>query len=226
MVSMHLLLYNNYNYYVLLVSQESMDTMRDLTKNSILKTGISSLFLLLLAACSTTPPANPENICEIFREKPSWHEAALDTKEKWGVPVHVPMAMIYQESTFRHDARPPKDYLLGIIPWGRVSSAFGYAQAKDEVWSDYRKESNRWSPDRDDFSDALDFMGWYMSKAQKVNGVSKWDAYAQYLNYHEGWTGYRNGTHQSKRWLLNTAQKVKDRASRYSAQYAACSGNL
>ncbi|WP_189383794.1 hypothetical protein [Advenella faeciporci] len=200
--------------------------MRGLTKNSISKTGISSLFLLLLSACSTTPPANPENICEIFREKPSWHEAALSTKEKWGVPVHVPMAMMYQESTFRHDARPPKNYVLGIIPWGRVSSAFGYAQAKDEVWSDYRKESNRWSPDRDDFSDALDFMGWYMSKAQKVNGVSKWDAYAQYLNYHEGWTGYRNGSHQSKRWLLNTAQKVKDRASRYSAQYAACAAGL
>ncbi|MBV4397234.1 hypothetical protein KU392_08235 [Advenella alkanexedens] len=190
------------------------------------KIGICASFLLLLSACSTTPPANPENICEIFREKPSWHEAALDAKEKWGVPVHVPMAMMYQESTFRHDAKPPKDYLLGIIPWGRVSSAYGYAQAKDEVWSDYRKETNRWSPDRDDFSDALDFMGWYMSKAQKVNGVSKWDAYAQYLNYHEGWTGYRNGTHQSKKWLLNTAQKVKDRASRYSAQYAACSGNL
>lgn len=226
MVSMHPLLYNNYYSYVLLVLQDSMDTIRGLTKNAISKIGICASFLLLLSACSTTPPANPENICEIFREKPSWHEAALDAKEKWGVPVHVPMAMMYQESTFRHDAKPPKDYLLGIIPWGRVSSAYGYAQAKDEVWSDYRKETNRWSPDRDDFSDALDFMGWYMSKAQKVNGVSKWDAYAQYLNYHEGWTGYRNGTHQSKKWLLNTAQKVKDRASRYSAQYAACSGNL
>lgn len=223
---MHPLLYNNYYSYVLLVLQDSMDTIRGLTKNAISKIGICASFLLLLSACSTTPPANPENICEIFREKPSWHEAALDAKEKWGVPVHVPMAMMYQESTFRHDAKPPKDYLLGIIPWGRVSSAYGYAQAKDEVWSDYRKETNRWSPDRDDFSDALDFMGWYMSKAQKVNGVSKWDAYAQYLNYHEGWTGYRNGTHQSKKWLLNTAQKVKDRASRYSAQYAACSGNL
>ena len=226
MVSMHPLLYNNYYSYVLLVLQDSMDTIRGLTKNGISKIGICASFLLLLSACSTTPPANPENICEIFREKPSWHEAALDAKEKWGVPVHVPMAMMYQEYTFRHDAQPPKDYLLGIIPWGRVSSAYGYAQAKDEVWSDYRKETNRWSPDRDDFSDALDFMGWYMSKAQKVNGVSKWDAYAQYLNYHEGWTGYRNGTHQSKKWLLNTAQKVKDRASRYSAQYAACSGNL
>lgn len=221
MASIDLLFYNNHNLCILVASQENMDTTRCLTK-----TGISLLFILLTSACSTTPPANPENICEIFQEKPSWHEAALEAKEKWGVPVHVPMAMMYQESTFRHDAKPPKNYLLGIIPWGRKSSAFGYAQAKDEVWSDYREESNRWSPDRDDFSDALDFMGWYMSKAQKINGVSKWDAYAQYLNYHEGWTGYRNGTYQNKRWLINTAQKVKDRASRYSAQYASCSNNL
>lgn len=28
-------------------------------------------------------------------------------------------------------------------------------------------------------------MGWYIQKSQRVNGVSKWDAYGQYLNYHE-----------------------------------------
>lgn len=192
----------------------------------IITIAASCTFLLLLSACSTTPPANPDNICEIFREKPSWHKASLETKEKWGVPVHIPMSMMYQESTFRHDAKPPKDYLLGFIPWGRVSSAYGYAQAKDEVWSDYRKESNRWSPDRDDFSDALDFMGWYMDKAQKINGVSKWDAYAQYLNYHEGWTGYKNQSYLQKKWLMNTAEKVKKRAAQYSVQYASCRNSL
>ncbi|NLY65170.1 MAG: hypothetical protein GX070_09510 [Alcaligenaceae bacterium] len=192
----------------------------------IITIAASCTFLLLLTACSTTPPANPDNICEIFREKPSWHKASLETKEKWGVPVHIPMSMMYQESTFRHDAKPPKDYLLGFIPWGRVSSAYGYAQAKDEVWSDYRKESSRWSPDRDDFSDALDFMGWYMDKAQKINGVSKWDAYAQYLNYHEGWTGYKNQSYLQKKWLMNTAEKVKNRAVQYSVQYASCRNSL
>jgi hypothetical protein len=29
-------------------------------------------------------------------------------------------------------------------------------------------------------------MGWYTHKAQRLNGTSKWDAYGQYLNYHEG----------------------------------------
>ena len=132
------------------------------------------------------------------------------------------MAMMYQESSFRHDARPPKNYLLGIIPWGRVSSAYGYPQAKDEVWSDYVKQNDRFMASRSDFSDAVDFMGWYIDKAQKINGVSKWDAYAQYLNYHEGWGGYSRQSHQSKAWLLNVAQKVKSRADTYGSQYLAC----
>lgn len=91
-----------------------------------------------------------------------------------------------RESSFVHDAQPPMQYFL-FIPTGRASSAYGYAQVKDETWADYQRETgNGWS-DRDDFADAIDFMGWYTHKAQRLNGTSKWDAYGQYLNYHEGW---------------------------------------
>jgi len=182
--------------------------------------------LLLIAGCATTPPSNPEDICAIFREKSSWHKAALATQRKWGVPPKVAMAIIYQESSFRHDALPPRDYLLGFIPWGRVSSAYGYAQAKDETWSDYQREAGGMFSSRDNFSDALDFMGWYMSKSQRLNGVSKWDAYGQYLNYHEGWTGYRNRSYASKGWLLRVAGIVQARAERFGAQYRSCKDSL
>lgn len=40
--------------------------------------------LLALAGCATKPPANPDNLCEIFREKPKWHEAALKMQQRWG----------------------------------------------------------------------------------------------------------------------------------------------
>lgn len=100
--------------------------------------------LLALAGCATKPPANPDNLCEIFREKPKWHEAALKMQQRWGAPVQVPMAMMYQESSFKHDALPPRYYFLGFIPWGRVSSAYGYAQAKDETWADYKREAGGW----------------------------------------------------------------------------------
>ncbi|MBN0698308.1 hypothetical protein JTM09_34870, partial [Pseudomonas aeruginosa] len=107
------------------------------------------------------------------------------------------------------DALPPRYYFLGFIPWGRVSSAYGYAQAKDETWADYKREAGGWGASRDDFADALDFMGWYIQKSQRVNGVSKWDAYGQYLNYHEGWGGYRNRSYDAKPWLKNVSQKVQ-----------------
>ena len=92
---------------------------------------ISTMVLctLLLSSCATPPPKNPENVCEIFREHRDWYFAAKEARERWGVPIHVPMSMMYQESSFKHDAQPPRDYLLGFIPWGRVSSAYGYSQA-------------------------------------------------------------------------------------------------
>ena len=181
---------------------------------------------LLLAGCATTPPRDPENLCAIFREKSDWHDAGRDVQRKWGVPVQVPFAMMYQESSFREDARPPRDYLLGFIPWGRVSSAYGYAQAKDETWADYVKANNRWFASRDNFHDALDFMGWYIDRSARLNGVSKWDAYGQYLNYHEGWRGYREKSWARKQWLMNVARKVQTRAERFRAQYASCKGEL
>jgi len=184
------------------------------------------LAALILTGCASAPPEEPENLCRIFEEKRDWYDAASDMRDKWGVPIQVPMAMMYQESSFKHDAVPPRDYILWIIPWGRVSSAYGYSQAKTATWDDYVRETgNSWSS-RDDFEDAIDFMGWFISKSQKINGVSKWDAYAQYLNYHEGWGGYQRQTYRQKRWLMRTAERVKARASRYGAQLRQCEDEL
>lgn len=191
-----------------------------------LTASLTGVILLSLAGCATAPPREPENLCEIFREKDDWYDAAADMREKWGVPIQVPMAMMYQESSFKHDAKPPKDYILWVIPWGRVSSAYGYSQAKTLTWEDYQRETgNSWAS-RDDFEDAIDFMGWFISKTHQVNGVSKWDAYAQYLNYHEGWGGYRRQTYRDKQWLMTTAGRVKERASRYGSQLRSCEEEL
>jgi hypothetical protein len=187
---------------------------------------LAFLPLSWLAGCATSPPRNPDDICAIFREKDDWYEAALDVQKKWGVPVQVPFAILYQESGFRYDAKPPRDYLLGFIPWGRVSSAYGYAQIKDETWDDYVSQQNRWFANRDDFDDAMDFIGWYIDKTQKLNGVSKWDAYGQYLNYHEGWGGYRAKSYNGKPWLLGVARKVQARSDRFRQQYAGCKDQL
>ena len=182
---------------------------------------------LFLGACTTTPPKNAANLCDIFEEKDDWYDAAADMRDKWGVPIHVPMAMMYQESSFKSDALPPRDYVFfGLIPWGRISSAYGYSQAKTPTWSDYIRETGNSGADRDDFDDAIDFMGWFISKTYKINGVSKWDAYTQYLNYHEGWGGYRRKTYNKKAWLKRVAKKVNDRAYTYSKQLKTCEEDL
>jgi len=142
------------------------------------------------------------------------------------VPIQLPFAIMYQESAFRQDAKAPRNYLLWIIPWGRVSTAAGYAQAKDEVWNDYRKSTGRSGASRQDFDDAIDFVGWYMDKTYTINGVYKYDAYGQYLNYHEGWGGYRQRTYASKAWLPPVASKVQARSQLYAQQYAGCKNDL
>lgn len=184
------------------------------------------LLTACLAACSTSPPRTPDDLCGIFREKNDWYDAAKVTQQRWGVPIQIPFAIMYQESGFHQDAKAPRKYLLWVIPWGRVTTAAGYAQAKDEGWNDYRKSTGRSGASRKDFDDAIDFVGWYMDKTYTINGVSKWDAYDQYLNYHEGWGGYRQRTYAGKAWLPAVAGKVQARSQMYAQQYAGCKDDL
>lgn len=180
----------------------------------------------VITACSTLPPENPDNICLIFKEKRNWYTSAMDMSKKWGAPIHVSMSIMYQESAFDRHARPPYDYLLGFIPWGRVTTATGYSQATDSTWDIYIKETNNVWARRDNFDDSIDFIGWYIYKTHKLNKVSKWDAKLQYLNYHEGWGGYTRQTHNKKKWLLATAARVDNRAKKYAGQYNQCKTEL
>jgi len=121
---------------------------------------ISSI-LLALTSCSTLPPKNLDNSCDIFFEKDDWYDEANDSYKKWGVPVHVQLAIIHQESRFKDDAQTDMEYFLWLIPIGRKSDAYGYAQVKDETWDWYIQQTGNTGADRDDFDDAVDFIGWY-----------------------------------------------------------------
>ena len=187
---------------------------------------IPLLVASVLTGCATPPPQNTSDLCEIFAEHRDWYDAAANVRDKWGVPIHVPMSMMYQESSFKHNAKPPMRWFLGFIPYGRASSAYGYSQAKTVTWDEYVKEADRFWASRDNFDDAIDFMGWYISKSHRLNGVSKWDAYGQYLNYHEGWGGYKRGSYKKKAWLVQTAKKVDARAKNYAAQLNRCEDEL
>jgi hypothetical protein len=183
------------------------------------------LILAVLTACSSSP-SNITDGCDIFRDKSGWYRATLKVHEKWQVPVHVQLAIIYQESKFVDDARPPKGRLLWVIPWGRASSAYGYSQAKDTTWDWYIQKSGNRGADRDDFSDAVDFIGWYVNMSHKMLGISRSDTYNQYLAYHEGQGGYKRKTWEKKPWLIKVARKVEKRAKSYQFQLAQCEDDL
>ena len=117
--------------------------------------------LLGAAGCATAPPNDADNICRIFDEYPGWYDDARKSQERWQTPIPVQVAIIRQESGFRENVKPPRDWFLGIIPLPRRSSAYGYAQAQDPAWSDYRDSTGRRFASRSDLVDGLFFVGWY-----------------------------------------------------------------
>ena len=183
------------------------------------------ILVLLVASCGggqTSAPRNLDNACSILRERPEYLKAFRKVERKWGVPMHVMMATIHQESKFVADARTPFKYVLGVIPMGRQSSAYGYSQALDGTWDEYRKDQNRRTAKRDRINDATDFMGWYFNETQRRNAVPLHDARNQYLAYHEGHTGFARGSYNSKAWLVGVASKVEARSLMYRDQIGAC----
>jgi hypothetical protein len=181
---------------------------------------------VFLTSCASSPPSTTDNACQIFREKDGWYEASLKTEKKYGLPIQVQLAIMRQESSFRHDAAPPRETFLSIPLWWRKSSAYGYAQVKDTTWDWYISKTGNRGADRDDYDDAVDFMGWYASVSNKTLGISKWDAYNQYLAYHEGHTGWKKKTYNNKPWLIKVAKKVDNYAKRYAGQLKTCRHNL
>lgn len=189
------------------------------------------LFLMLgllatLSACATAQPRDASNVCSIFTEKRGWHKAAVNAQEKWGTSMHIPMAFMYQESTFRAKAKPPRRKLLGFIPWRRLSSAYGYAQAIDGTWNQYLRSTGDYWRVRHDFADATDFIHWYIATLSRQNGISKADAYNLYLSYHEGPAGYARKSYAKKPWLMKVATGVQIRSQTYATQYAQCRDSL
>lgn len=187
---------------------------------------LTTILLFGLAGCATAPPSDINDICAIFAEQPDWYPYAKAAERRWGTPLPTLLAFVRQESGFRSDARPPRHWYLGFIPGPRPSDAYGYPQALDGTWEDYQDATGNTWADRDEFDDAVDFIGWYNDLSWRRNGISKHDPYHQYLAYHEGHGGYARGTWRGKAWLQNTAHRVAARAAGYRRQLQRCEDGL
>lgn len=181
--------------------------------------------LLALSACATAP-RNINNVCAVFDQRDgwlhNWQRAAQNASRKYGIPVPVLMATIRKESGFKSNARPPRKWMFGIIPWGHISSANGFSQAIDGTWDQYRRETGNFGANRHNFADAVDFVGWYYSKSASLFSIPTDDAYHLYLTYYFGWDAYRRGSWQGnaaiKRYAAETAQMARD----YAEQLRMC----
>ncbi|ETR70439.1 MAG: transcriptional regulatory protein [Candidatus Magnetoglobus multicellularis str. Araruama] len=173
------------------------------TKQQIVNRFIVLFLIVLSSSCtfSSYEPRNKNNICQIFREQRQWYKSASASRERWGVPISVAMSIIYYESSFRSNARPPRRTCLFFFPGPRLSSAYGYAQAIDSTWKNYQHSTRKYGANRNDFHDAIDFVGWYCHTTAKQCGIRKNDAFRQYLAYHEGQKGYLRRSYRRKKMV-------------------------
>ncbi|OWO96747.1 hypothetical protein B5E41_00155 [Rhizobium esperanzae] len=186
---------------------------------------LTAVGLALLAGCATAPKQT-RNICAVFDQREglfsSWQRAAERTEKKYGVPVPILMATMYTESGFQPYARPPRTKLFGFIPWTRPSTAYGYSQALDGTWDHYQSQTGNWAARRTNFTDAIDFIGWYHYQNSVDTGIPLNDAFNLYLAYYSGPTGYKRGDWRSNGQLQQTAQKFARMAGTYQQQLQGC----
>ena len=181
------------------------------------------LIILALSSCSSIPK-DTQNSCAIFEERYLWYKHAKASYEKWGVPIHIQLAFIKKESDFNWLAKPPRIKLFKVIPFKRPSSSFGYSQAIEGTWQQYKAETQNKFATRARFKDSVDFIGWYVNKTSKLLKISKSDAYRQYLAYYKGWGDYKNYSKDKKAIIY--AKSVKNMAKKYRKQLKTCKKNL
>lgn len=180
-----------------------------------------------LGACvSNDPVDDPGDACEMFETQDGWWRSVKRAQDRWGAPPALQLAIMRQESGFNHNARPPRGRILFIFPGRRASSAHGYAQALNSTWAEYERARGDDGLDRNEFSDAADFVSWYAGRTHRELNVPWRDARAHYLAYHEGRGGYSRGTYRGNATLLASADRVQSYYNTYAEQIDRCDGRL
>ena len=186
---------------------------------------IYSLFIILflISACSSIP-SNISDGCSIFNERYLWYKHVKKSQEKWGTPIYLQLAIIKMESGFDWFAKPPRQKLFKVIPYKRPSSSFGYSQAVNGTWKQYKKETGNKLAVRTRFKDSVDFIGWYTNKSESILKISKKDAFKQYVAYHEGWGNYKY--YKKNKKIINLAKRVEKQSNIYRDQLNSCGNSL
>ena len=183
------------------------------------------VILFFLTACSTVPKY-PQNACKIFGQNYLWYKSIKKSSKTYDVPIYIILAFVNKESSFNRWAKPPRTKLFKIIPYKRPSSSFGYSQAVNKTWELYKNETNSPLALRTRFKDSVMFIGWYISKTNKINKIPKNDSYRQYLNYYLGWGSYAKKIYKTDKKAIILAKNVQKQAKVYKSQLAQCQKGL
>ena len=183
------------------------------------------VILFFLTACSTVPKY-PQNACKIFGQNYLWYKSIKKSSKTYDVPIYIILAFVNKESSFNRWAKPPRTKLFKIIPYKRPSSSFGYSQAVNKTWELYKNETNSPLALRSRFKDSVMFIGWYISKTNKINKIPKNDSYRQYLNYYLGWGSYAKKVYKTDKKAIIFAKSVEKQSKIYKSQLRECEKNL
>ena len=189
----------------------------------ILRFNYLFFLVILISGCSSVPK-NTSNSCSIFDERYLWYKHTKKSEKKWGTPVYLQLAIIKMESDFDWLAKPPRHKLFKVIPYKRPSSSFGYSQAVNGTWEQYKKETGNKFAVRTRFKDSVDFIGWYTNKTEKILKISKKNAFEQYVAYHEGWVGFKN--YKDNKKIISLAKRVEKQSDIYKKQLSKCGSSL
>ena len=189
----------------------------------ILRFNYLFFLVILISGCSSVPK-NTSNSCSIFDERYLWYKYTKKSEKKWGTPVYLQLAIIKMESDFDWLAKPPRHKLFKVIPYKRPSSSFGYSQAVNGTWEQYKKETGNKFAVRTRFKDSVDFIGWYTNKTEKILKISKKNAFEQYVAYHEGWVGFKN--YKDNKKIISLAKRVEKQSDIYKKQLSKCGSSL
>ena len=198
--------------------------LRYMSLNNFFK--LVSILLIFIVACTSNQLVNTADSCIIFDQKKKWYKATKKSYDNWNTPIALQLAIINQESSFNQFAKPKRKKFLGIIPSSRPSTAFGYAQVTNPTWEWYKSRTGNINASRANFKDITDFIGWYSEQTEKILGISKKDAFNQYLAYHEGHNGWKKRSFNKKKWLIKAAKNVEINSNKYNTQLKKCEVQL
>lgn len=188
----------------------------------ILKNNFFYLFTFIFIVSCSSVPKYPASACKIFSERYLWYKHIKKSSKKYDVPIHIILAFVNKESGFNRWAKPKRQKLFKVIPYKRPSSSYGYSQAVKKTWEQYKNETGNPLAMRTHFKDSVMFIGWYISKTNKINKIPLNDSYRQYLNYYLGWAGYAKKTYKTDKKSILFAKSVERQSKIYKSQLVEC----